>query len=224
MANLRLYTNNTKRVIIFDLDGVIFDSVKLAEKSFLENFPTMTSNDHKEILTGNFHEEMEKFKNHHTGTFRTEEEKEERKIKYAQEKLKVNMYEGVFNLLKNLKEKGYLLIINTSAMNRNCIPLLEKSGIQNIFDWVATGEISKNKIEKFNIIRDRYHLKNKDMIFITDTLGDVREANISDIPTVAVLWGAHDISFFNREKNKNLIAIVESPLELEKFIYNYFDK
>ncbi len=56
---------------------------------------------------------------------------------------------------------------------------------------------------------------------MTDTLGDVREADIAGIPTIAVTYGAHNRSYFEREKHENLIAIVDTVKELEKTINNY---
>ena len=61
-------------------------------------------------------------------------------------------------------------------------------------------------------------MKEADMLFVTDTLGDIREADIAGIPTVAVTWGAHDESYFNREPHENLLKIVSSVSELEGFI------
>jgi phosphoglycolate phosphatase-like HAD superfamily hydrolase len=71
------------------------------------------------------------------------------------------------------------------------------------------------------MIEKKYNLSNKDFLFITDTLGDIREADIANIPTVAVTWGQHDRSYFTREEHKNLIGIVDSFEQLKDFIFNY---
>ena len=51
-----------KKLIIFDMDGVLFDSCKLVNDFFLNMYPTMTQDEMNEILSGNFHEGLEKFK------------------------------------------------------------------------------------------------------------------------------------------------------------------
>lgn len=56
------------------------------------------------------------------------------------------------------------------------------------------------------------------MIFITDTLGDIRDADLANVPTVAVTWGAHNRSFFNREPHKNLVKIVDDVEELQRYL------
>ena len=76
-------------------------------------------------------------------------------------------------------------------------------------------------VDKFNLIAEKYGVENKDMIFITDTLGDIREAEIAGVPTIAVTWGAHDISYFTREQHTNLVKIVDTPEELESWIRQY---
>jgi phosphoglycolate phosphatase-like HAD superfamily hydrolase len=56
------------------------------------------------------------------------------------------------------------------------------------------------------------------MIFITDALGDVKEAQLAEIPTVAVTWGVHDESFFDSEKYPNIIEVIHNVQELNEFI------
>ncbi len=87
------------------MDGVLFDSVTIAENAFLEDYPYLTRSHHKELLAGNFHEEIRKFKLNNTAVIRTEEEKESRKLAYSQQKLEVGMYDGMFELLKFLKQR-----------------------------------------------------------------------------------------------------------------------
>lgn len=206
-----------KRIIIFDLDGVLFDSIGLAMASMSVSWPGLTEEMYKELLCGNIHEELKKITL--PKKQRTEEEEAERRLLYAKNKLEVPMYPGAKELLQELHARKYTLVLNSSAYDRNVHPLLEKSNIDSLFDFVATAEISKSKVDKFKLIEERYSLTSGDCLFITDTLGDVREAELANIPTVAVTWGAHDRSYFNRLPNsKNLLAIVDTCEELKKFI------
>jgi phosphoglycolate phosphatase-like HAD superfamily hydrolase len=65
------------------------------------------------------------------------------------------------------------------------------------------------------MIKEKYGVDSGDMIFITDTLGDIREADHEGVPTIAVTWGIHDHEYFNREPHDNLIAIVDSVSDLK---------
>ena len=208
----------TKSIIIFDFDGVLFDTGSFAEELIIQSHPGMTIEMLKKVNTGNFHEEIKKYS--HLKKPETEEERAQRQIDYAEKKSHAQMFEGVKDLLEKLHALGYTLTLNTSGYNRNCLPLLEKHEIKSLFDFIGTAEISKSKVEKFKIIEEKYNVDKSEILFITDSLGDVREAEIAEIPTVAVTWGVHDISFFEKEKHANLIKIVNTVQELSDFIKN----
>lgn len=71
------------------------------------------------------------------------------KILYSKIKSEVPMYVGAKQFLQELHDDGYILVLNTSAYNRNSLPLLECAGITTLFDFLATAEISKSKVDKF---------------------------------------------------------------------------
>lgn len=209
-----------KKVIIFDLDGVLFNSTKLVSDYFLHQYPTLTKDVLDEMLCGNFHEGLEKLKLNNIPIQETPEEKKIRQENYSIQKLKTPLYGGILELLQELHKAHYILTINTSAFEKNCLPLLENSKIKRFFDFVATAEVSRNKAEKFKIIKEKYDVSNENILFITDTLGDIREADEEGVPTVAVTWGAHSRSYFTRESLANLVAIVDSVPELKSLIGN----
>ncbi len=207
-----------KKLIIFDMDGVLFNSISLANESIKEMYPEITDEYHKEMMTGNYPEEFNKLKTIYKTKYKNDEEAEAGRILYLKRKSEVSMYSGLKDLLTELHAKGFILVLNTSAFDSNCLPLLERENLTGLFDFLATGNISTSKVQKFKMIEEKYNLKNEDTLFITDTLGDVREANIANVPTVAVTWGAHDRSYFNRESNKNLMGVVDTSEELMYFI------
>jgi len=208
------------KVIIFDMDGVIFDSIGFAMENFFKAvYPDFTFEIYKELLCGNVHEEIRKI--NLSRKVETDKERDIRREKYSEAKSKIPMFDGIKEFLENLNKSGYILVINTSAINKNCLPVLEYSKSINLFDLIAGAELSESKVEKFKIIQEKYKADKKDMLFVTDTLGDVREADVAGISTIAVTWGAHDESFFEREKHSNLIGIVNTVEELDKFIRKY---
>lgn len=208
------------KIIIFDMDGVLFDSIGFAREVFLANYPGTTAEIYNEIHSGNYHEGVRRYD--HLRIQETEEERAKNRAEYMEKKSKTPLFEGIKQILKELQSFGYVLAINTNAYDRNCIPLLERSNIKDYFDFIATADLSKDKVEKFQIIRDRYGAENKDVVFITDALGDLRDADTANVPTITVTWGVHDISFFEREEHDNLFGVANTVGELKDFILSYF--
>lgn len=201
------------------MDGVLIDSIPFAKKYFMANHPGVTSEMYDEIHCGNFHEEIKKYS--HLNKEKNEEERKIRQQQYSEIKSKTPMFKGMRELLEKLHYEGYILVLNTNAYKRNTLPILENLKISHLFDFVADAEISKDKIEKFKLIEHKYKAEKENALFVTDALGDVRDADVADIPTVAVTWGVHNKSFFEREKNHNLIGIVNTVEELGEFIKKY---
>ena len=207
-----------KKVIIFDMDGVIFDSIELIYRYQLAKYPTLTREKYRDMLVNS---ESKTDEAKHVPIERTPQETEFSRLQYASDKLYCPLYEGIHDLLEYIHKLDYIVALNTNAYERNSIPLLEKADIAKLFDFLATRDTSKSKVEKFAMIQEKYHVPKQDMLFITDTLGDIRDADTAGIPTVAVTWGFHDKSYFEREKHPNLIAIVDSVNELKSFIEKY---
>jgi phosphoglycolate phosphatase-like HAD superfamily hydrolase len=171
---------------------------------------------YKELHCDNYHEGVKKHS--HLRINETDEEKEANKLIYAEAKKKSRMFDGIKELLIDLRNDGFLIALNTGAFNRNCLPLLENVGIKDYFDFIATGDLSKDKIENFKIIENKLNINRKNFLFITDALGDIKASNVIDVPVIAVTWGVHDRNFFEREKFSNLIGTVDSIKELKHLI------
>lgn len=206
------------KIIIFDLDGVIFDTVKMSNDYLRDIFPNISEESLTNLLCGNFFEGFEKLKKTTEFIKESPEDEQMRKHAYSEKKKNAQMFLGIKELLFKLKDDGYLLTINTSAYEKNCTPLLEKNGVAEKFDFIASAEISRSKVEKFKLIIEKFQTEKHNAIFITDTLGDLREADISDISTIAVSWGAHSQHFFEIEEHKNYLGMVNSVDRLYQLI------
>ncbi|MEI6399978.1 MAG: HAD hydrolase-like protein [bacterium] len=208
-----------KKVVIFDVDGVLFDSVELMHQDTKVRYPTLSDKEIRDLHTGNIFEEISKIT--HLMKEETEEERKERTETYTKNKANAPMYEGIKELLHHLADIC-TLVVNSSAILPNCIPLFDREGITELFSFIATKEVHTSKVEKFKIIAEKFNQKIENMIFITDTIGDIKEAREVGLPTIAVTWGVHPREYFEEGIYENLIAIVDTTTHLEEYIKNHF--
>lgn len=202
---------NTKRVIIFDFDGVMVDSIEIMSKLNKETFPDIDFQGIKDLHKENIFKALEKVTL--KKKVETPEEFKERFDKYSKKKLKVALFDGIKELISRLSEDN-VLVVNTSATTANSVPILERNGIKRYFDLIADKEFHKSKVEKFKLIAERYNKQVSELIFITDTIGDVREAVEAGVTTIVVTWGIHKKEDFKDEDTSNVIGFVDTPEEL----------
>ena len=113
----------------------------------------------------------------------------------------------------------YRLAIITSSVESPVTEYFEDKKIRHCFDAIFDMNVHRSKVVKFGMARERYGASVEDCIFITDTLGDIREANNAGVQTIAVTWGFHDRATLQRGSP---YAIIDTPAELIPTIHRYF--
>ena len=108
-----------QKIIVFDMDGVLFDSTHFAQEEMCRLYPGLTSEIMKEMNCGNWHEEVKKLTIPRIEE--TKEEVEQGRVAYAEKKSNAPIFDGVVNLLDKFHKAGYKIILNTSVSARNCL-------------------------------------------------------------------------------------------------------
>lgn len=193
------------KTLILDFDGVIVDSEKFAKD--------IITNDMKIPLSD------EDFMAHHDGNVF-----EKPKIAFANSPnlnyediylKKIEKLKSFFTVkqIENIS-KDYELFIISSNKEKVINKFLQNKKMSPYFRKILGSEFNKSKIFKFNYIIDS-HKKKSEIIFITDTLGDIIEANTSKIKTIAVDFGFHPRE---RLEKGNPFKIVSSINELIEYL------
>ena len=126
--------------------------------------------------------------------------------------------------LKDLHDHNYVAL-NTNASDKNSLPLLKKHGIEKYFDIIKTGADGRSKVDKSELIMSELGVTPIEAIFVTDTAGDVLEAEEAGVPSIAVTWGVHKRDDFEEgEIGDGIIAIVDSAEELYDAILEHFKR
>lgn len=110
----------------------------------------------------------------------------------------------------------FTLFIITSTFDENVLHLLDLDNYHKYFKQVLGSRIHKSKEVKFNMILDQNSLLASECLFVTDTIGDIKEAHKVGIKTIAVTWGYHNEELL---KQHNPEALVHTPEELLKTIH-----
>jgi len=96
-------------------------------------------------------------------------------------------YKKVLHELSNSHD----LFIVSSGGTKNIQNCLKNNNLHQIFKEVLGAETHKLKIDKFKYLFDNHDLCTDDCVFVTDTLGDILEANEIRLKTMAVDFGYH---------------------------------
>lgn len=130
-------------------------------------------------------------------------------------------FEGIEEVLKKIKEMGYLLIIVSSSSEEPINNFLAKYNLKKYFSEVLAKETHFGKVEKFKLMLKKYKTEAKETLMITDSIGDVKEAMEVKIKTIGVGWGIHNTkrlkeagADFVAEKAEDIVKGVQKLLAL----------
>ncbi len=209
---------------IFDLDGVIVDTVPLHfkawQKMFSEYGKKFTFEDYKEkvdgipringakaILSELSEKELE------TAALK----KQEYFLKFLEEE-GVKVYQSTLSLIKELKKKGIKIAVVSSS--KNCRNILKKAGIEHLFEVIITGlDIKKGKPdpEIFLLACQKLKLEPSECIVFEDAILGVESAKNANMKCVGI------DRYNNPERLKKADLIVTDLKEVNfEMLENYF--
>ena len=194
-----------KKFVIFDFDGVIVDSFSLALEINRRTIPGLTLEEYSKKFEGNINETMAKY------NFDTGREQEYFK-EYGSCLNTRKLISGIKETILSLAQK-YSLVIVSSTTTEIIKKYLRCHELKGSFLDVLGNDVNYSKVHKFKMIFKKYNIEANDCVFITDTLGDIREAEEVGIPTIAVTGGFHDEKTL---KKGNPIAITHNSKDLLK--------
>ena len=198
------------QAIVFDFDGVLHNTIDLHIQSFntLMSEGEFSHDEFVKLHDGNIHENT----NLQHKLQYIDFSKYHETIAPAFEVQ--HMIAGTKRMLESYA-KLYKLFIISSGGEQHQIPFLEYNGVLDCFTRVMGKETHPSKVEKFRMIFREYDLIAEDVVFVTDTLGDIREGHEVGVKTIAVDFGLHDR---DRLLRGNPHAIISSFDELDQYI------
>lgn len=207
-------TEQIKKIVIFDFDGVIADSFEHSFDTIAALFPGTTREKYRDSYKGNVYENSKNF----TDLSVDEIKKKYLKL-YLKNTHKIILFDKIDKTIRDLSEKFTLTMVSSCAIDIIDI-VLKREGLRQCFDSIFDGyNYHSSKIEKFKNVLDKYKVSTKDCIFVTDTIGDLKEAEKAGIECIAVSWGYHNSALLEQGKHK---CIIDQPEEILKEVEKHF--
>ncbi len=181
---------------IFDLDGTIMDSAEGIVCSVEYALDKMGVKDYDRRTNYRFIGPplVDSFMEYYSMT----EKDALRAVAYYRERYSVTgiyearMYDGVRELLSELKKRGVKLYIGSSKPEKYVRMILEKQGVLDLFDFVAGAtfdETRNNKEQVLSYLLEQVKIEKKSTVMIGDRYHDIEGAHYVGLPCIAVLYG-----------------------------------
>ena len=209
----------TQKVIIFDFDGTIADTVdalvSIANSLAVEfNFAPITP---EEFLLLKNLTSREIFKYSGIPLFKIPFllKKVKRELKNKIPELKP--IEGIPEALLELKENGSRLGIITSNSKGNVKEFLKINNLDNFFEFVHTGVTIFGKTTIINNVLKQKQIKTQEVIYVGDETRDIEASKKAQIKICSVTWGFNSEEALAKEHPDFLI---HHPRELVEVVKN----
>ncbi|HEY5588678.1 MAG TPA: HAD family hydrolase [Candidatus Paceibacterota bacterium] len=200
-----------KKLVIFDFDGVLVNTLEFSYAIHKEKNPSLTWNKFQDFSNGNFIDAINNVES--GGNYIIPHDFKE---KYQNNIEKINIHETLHKSIISLS-KEYQIAIVSSTYTYLIENFLNKENLRKYFSDILGTDVDRSKIIKINSLLNKYDVLPKDAVFITDSLGDILEGNVCGVKSIGVTWGIHGKE--NLEKG-NPVSIIDNPLELLDIIEN----
>lgn len=131
------------------------------------------------------------------------------------------LYDGVIELIQNLKSRGKKIYVATSKPEHFAKIILEKKNLICLFDFVGGADLEeKLRVEKVDVInyvlRENNLLEKKSScIMIGDRNYDINGAHKANLKALGILWGFGNQTEFEKA---NADFIFKTPHEVDEFL------
>lgn len=188
-----------KSIILFDLDGTLTDPAEGITNGFIHalNFFGLKIPSYETLCSFIGPPLVETFKTQ----FGFDAEKAQLGVKKYREYFgktgifENKVYDGILELLKNLKEKGYRLFIATSKPEEYSVRIADKFGFAKYFEKVCGSNMDETRSKKAEVIEYALNCagvlpqdKSK-VLMIGDRLHDIVGAKENGLDSCGVLFG-----------------------------------
>lgn len=214
-----------KKLVIFDLDGTLTNTLKSIQKSAnmaleafgfapyeVDRYRYFVGNGSAELIRQCLINDGDTQLTHFDEVMGKYEEVFEKYCMYE-----VKPYDGISELIEQLKKQGFLLAVNSNKPQAQTEDVISSVFGEGVFDMVV-GQINerprKPAPDGVQYILSKLGITEEETIYLGDTSIDMQTGKSAGVFTVGALWGFRD-----REEleEHHADAIIASPAELLKY-------
>jgi phosphoglycolate phosphatase len=201
----------TKKLFLFDFDGVVVDSLELYENAVnrclktLGKPPFNNRSEFLDVFDHNFYEGIAR-KGVDVSAFTEVSARLAPDLDYSIVTPVTKMAPVLETLMKN-----HILFVISSNSTYAIQRILSGIGYDRYFENILGLEFMLSKVEKIRHVTELLKTERDRTFYIGDTTGDIREAKNAGVRTVAVTWGWHSRETLEKT---NPDFLVDSPEEL----------
>ena len=197
----------TQKIIIFDFDGTIADTVDalvtIANRLALE-FGYVPINSQELVLLRNLTaREIIKYSGVSLFKIPFMVKKVKGELKHKIPELKP--IEGINAALIELHHQGYHLGIITSNSQENVNEFLKCHNLDYLFDFIYSGVTIFGKTTIINNVLRQKHFQPESVIYVGDETRDIESAKKANIKVIAVSWGFNSPEALSKQNPDFLI-------------------
>lgn len=187
------------KLIIFDFDGVIFNTEETVFKMLRKlckryKYDIKDKKEFLEMYNENFYKSIAKkgIKGKKLDKFKKECEEELKK-------LHLRVFQHIPPIMEKLSHRYYLAIISSNFKNI-LVENLRKHRLLGYFSLLVGADFIESKVKRIEFCLEKFNIKPSEAIYVGDTTGDIKEAKKAKVKTIAVTWGFHTCAKLKKEK------------------------
>ncbi len=179
------------KLLLFDFDGVLVDSLDVYEKTVTDCLAAIGQplsrgrEEFLELFEDNFYAslaakgvDMDKFMSASIDILA--------KVDYA----RMKPFDAIRPVLRELK-KNHPMVVISSNDTPTILEALRLYDFEGLFDEVLGSDFMFSKKDKILHVIKKYSVGLEDIYYIGDTAGDIKEGRQAGVKTVGVTWGWH---------------------------------
>ncbi len=192
-----------KKLIMFDFDGVLIDTLLACYSINTKVNDSLSIEEYKSFFEGNINHSFR-----WDGTPRSKHPDFFTEYNEGTRELKIPLV--LKKVILELSKK-YRLTIVSSTITKSIEDILRREDLNDCFEDILGNDIHASKVIKITSLLEKYHQKPEESLFITDTLGDIREADTCKVCSIAITWGFHERATLEKG---NPAVIIDDPAML----------